>query len=78
MNHPHSKAQLTHLCNAQMLERGLLTGCADLLCLVLEMQDVALILLTAYSSCKCSKLNQSILEWLSSAAAAAAELVALL
>jgi len=61
-----------------MLARGLLTGCAHLLCLELNVQDVTLILLTAYGSCRRSKLNQSVLEWLSSAAAAAAELIALL
>ena len=40
MNQPHSRAHLTHLGNAQMLERTLLTGCAQLLCLALNAQDL--------------------------------------
>ncbi len=78
-NRPHSRAHLTHLCHTQMLERKLLTGCVHLLCLKHDMQHINLILLTAYSSCKHSKLTQSVLEWLSLAAtSAAAELIAAL
>ena len=77
MNQAHSRAHLTHLGNAYMLMTGIVTGCAVL---GGELQDLTLILLTAYSRCRHSKLTQNVLEWLSSAAAAAAvaELIAVL
>ncbi len=40
MNQTHRRAYATHLVNAKMLETGLLTGCAHVLCLELNVQDV--------------------------------------